>query len=210
MTTMTKTKRVVIATALALFGATSIHASTDAQRIDLSYKNNPCEQCWARTSANGANATISSDTVFFNSQGEDHARAEFRFKTLTGERSFVGTMQPTYWQPGTGDMAVFQIFSEESGKPRIMLSLDYNGYFYNEIGGAGCQNGIRAFVGTPYKISATLNATNGNARVWVNDQFCTEIPASTSAGKLYIKIGSYRTDSGTGTLTTKWSNFNIY
>jgi hypothetical protein len=46
--------------------------------------------------------------------------------------------------------------------------------------------------------------------VWVNDQFCTEIGSNSSAGQLYIKIGSYRTNSGTGTLTTKWSNFNIY
>jgi hypothetical protein len=111
---------------------------------------------------------------------------------------------------GTRDISVFQIFSEEASKPIIMLALDDVGYFYNEIGGAACQNAIRAFVGTTYKISASFNATNGNAKVWVNDKFCAEISANSSAGKLYVKIGSYRTNSGTGTLTTKWSNFNIY
>ena len=199
-----------LVTAIFLFVSANLAASTNAERIDLSYKGNACEQCWARTSANGGNASTSSDTVFFNSQGEDHARAEFRFKTLTGEHSFVGSMQPTYWQPGTRDISVFQIFSEEASKPIIMLALDDGGYFYNEIGGAGCQNATRAFVGTTYKISATFNATNGNAKVWVNDKFCTEVGSNSSAGKLYLKIGAYRTNSGTGTLTTKWSSFNIY
>jgi hypothetical protein len=185
-------------------------ASTDAQRIDLSYKGNPCEQCWARTSPNGGNASTSSDTVYFNSQGEAHARAEFRFATQRGKFSFVGTMRPTYWLVGSGDIAVFQIFSEEASKPVIMLSLDYNGYFYNEIGGAGCQNSLRAFVGTDYKISAVYDATAGSATVWVNDRVCTSVPANSSQGQLYLKIGAYRTNSGTGTVTTKWSNFNIY
>lgn len=196
---------------LALLGAFAgvASASTDAQRIDLNYSGNTCEKCWAKTSdsSTGSNASTSSDTVYFHSEGEAHARAEMRMYTKTGARTFVGYMTPKYWGSGTGDISVFQIFSEESGKPRIMLGLDYSGYFYNESTGDRCSNSVRAYVGTKYKITATYDATKGSATVSIDGVKCTSVSESTSEGQLYVKLGAYRTNSGAGSFTAKWESF---
>jgi hypothetical protein len=194
--------------------STQAYASEDAQKADLEYKGNACEKCWINNSnANNPDRTpfLGWDTAYFHSEGEDHARAEYRFTTrTTGSQRFKGNMTPIYWGGGTRDIAVFQLFSQESGKPRFMLGLDSGGYFYNEIGGARCANGIRAFVGTTYKVSATYDSSSGSGKVWVNDQVCGSFSADSSAGQLYVKIGAYRTNSGAGTLTTKWSDFGHF
>jgi hypothetical protein len=191
-----------------------VFASEDAQKADLEYKGNSCEKCWINDSdASNSDRTpyLKWDTAYFHSEGEDHARAEYRMATrTTGSQRFKGNMTPIYWGSGTGDIAVFQIFSQESGKPRFMLGLDYGGYFYNEIGGARCSNGIRAFVGSSYKVSATYDSSAGSGKVWVNDQLCGSFGADSSGGQLYVKIGAYRTNSGAGSITTKWSDFGHF
>jgi hypothetical protein len=208
-------RNTIVATlAVACLTSATVLASENASRFDLEYKGNACEKCWINSSNNSTssrNPSLSWDTAYFHSEGEEHARAEYRMSTrTTGSHNFKGNMTPMVWASGTGDIAVFQLFSQESGKPRFMLALDYGGYFYNEIGGARCSNGIRAFVGTSYKISASYDSSAGSGTVWVNDQKCGSFSADSSAGQLYVKIGAYRTNSGAGTLRTKWSDFGHF
>jgi hypothetical protein len=209
-----KCKTTLTALACSVMFATPAFASEDAQKADLQYKGNPCEKCWINSSdrANSSRTpSVSWDTAYFHSEGEAHARAEYRMATrTTGAHRWKGNMMPTYWANGTKDIAVFQIFSQESGKPRFMLGLDSGGYFYNEIGGDRCSNGIRAVVGTSYKVSATYDSNAGSGTVWVNDRVCGSFSADSSGGQLFVKIGAYRTNSGAGSITTRWSDFGHF
>jgi hypothetical protein len=205
-------KSLTAVTLFALAAPFMLGQASAATKIDLSYKGNPCEKCWIKTTnnRNGQNASANASKAYFHSEGEAHARAEFRFDTrIVDNHSFVGKVKPVYWGNGAKDISVFQIYSEESGKPVIMLGINAQGKFYNEIGGAQCQNGISAKVGTTYKVSAVFESSDGTATVWVNDKKCTSVGKNSGAGQFYIKIGAYRTNSGAGTATMYWSDFSI-
>lgn len=182
--------------------------SSNGQVIDLVYKGNPCGLCWAKTSnsKSGTNATPSSDTIYFHSEGEAHARAELRFSTFSsGQHEFNGTMQVVL--NNGGRISVMQTFSDKSGKPASQIAIDNDGTFYEVQGGGSC--GIKASTGSSYSMRASYNSSTGKIESWVGGHKCPTINGGSANGQLYTKIGAYRTDSGTGSMTTKWSSFTL-
>ncbi|MDB5802144.1 MAG: hypothetical protein JWL63_3083 [Rhodocyclales bacterium] len=201
-----KTVMVSVCTAVLMAASMGAFASTDGQNIDLEYKGNKCEKCWAKlsNSASGTNATASSDTIYFHSDGEAHARAELRFKTFTsGSHSFTGDVQIVSLNGSR--IQIIQTFSEASGKPNSQIAIDTDGSFYEVQGGGTC-GGLKAKQGSTYPVTVKYDSGSGKVQTTVGGKSCPTVGGS---GKLYTKIGAYRTNSGTGSLTTKWSNWTL-
>ncbi|HEV2374457.1 MAG TPA: hypothetical protein VGS19_20135 [Streptosporangiaceae bacterium] len=131
-------------------------------------------------------------------------RAERRYVDYSrGAHKFQGTFVITSMVGSR--ISLKQTFQDFVG-PYFLMAVETGGTLYAVEGGQTIASGV-ATVGTPVTVD-TVHYIGNKLQVYINGSL--KYTTSSPSGSFYDKFGAYRTDSGHGPITVKWSNLKFW
>lgn len=198
---MQRILRVFCATAVVVAG-TAVAVPTASAEVEpggwTSYSPSFTEQERGCGQINGLTFQLTCST------GSGDQRAERRYATYSsGSRQFEGYFRIS--SMGGTRISLKQTFNESAAGPFFMLAVERGGRLYR-VGGDTIQNGA-APVGTTVRVN-TVHVVGSGHRTYINGS--QRHSMGSPGGNFYDKFGSYRTDSGSGPITTVWSGVKFW